>query len=430
MLAALGLPADRPARRFRWWLQACERVAVAALAWVTALAACCGSRPRCPVARGEGDPGGRPARRGALRHGQRVQRTLASTCWRRPAPPIRGPEGRWASSSPHGPERAARAIVLLAPASPVRTRRLAAGILANPPRETTASAPPFPRALRRAKRGASDVARRHPRPGGGFGVEAIAIEEYVARVLAGEAAAGSPPAALESACRGRADLAIGNRRRHHERSFDLCKLTHCQVLGRVMPRCAKAAAATRGQICDFDGAPASVFHSASAEDGPNGRPRCGRCRRPVDLPSKSDRGVRGRASLGCRDPGARISSGRSSPPYLEGRSCGTSRWMGAARRTCGARCLGRDDADAISVRTCDGRGPHLAAPAEGTDFTVRRTSAATVRRQGLCHGVGSASWVGAPRRTGRLGPGDPARVLSRPGDQAAFGMHLQHSKYL
>ena len=68
------------------------------------------------------------------------------------------------------------------------------------------------------------------RAGGGYTVTALPLETYVARVLAGEAARDSPPAALEALAITVRTYALANRSRHRADGFDLCDQTHCQVL--------------------------------------------------------------------------------------------------------------------------------------------------------------------------------------------------------
>ena len=68
------------------------------------------------------------------------------------------------------------------------------------------------------------------RPGGGYAIETLPLETYVARVLAGEAARESPRAALEALAITIRTYALANRNRHRADGFDVCDETHCQVL--------------------------------------------------------------------------------------------------------------------------------------------------------------------------------------------------------
>jgi stage II sporulation protein D len=101
------------------------------------------------------------------------------------------------------------------------------------------------------------------RANGGYTVRTMPLEEYVAAVLAGEAARDSSPAALEALAITIRTFAMANRGRHGADGFDLCDSTHCQVLGRPTPATERAAAATAGRVLLDHGAPAAVFYSAS-----------------------------------------------------------------------------------------------------------------------------------------------------------------------
>ena len=101
------------------------------------------------------------------------------------------------------------------------------------------------------------------RPGGGYTIQTLPLETYIARVLAGEAARESPPAALEGLAITIRTFALANRDRHRADGFDLCDETHCQVVRIATAATAGAAQATAGQVLMRNGAIASVFYSAS-----------------------------------------------------------------------------------------------------------------------------------------------------------------------
>ncbi|HVH25969.1 MAG TPA: SpoIID/LytB domain-containing protein [Vicinamibacterales bacterium] len=101
------------------------------------------------------------------------------------------------------------------------------------------------------------------RPGGGYAIQTLPLETYIARVLAGEAARESPAAALEALAITIRTYALGNRDRHRADGFDLCDETHCQVVRTATPATTRAAEATAGQILMSSGQVASVFYSAS-----------------------------------------------------------------------------------------------------------------------------------------------------------------------
>src|SRR5436190_14255998 len=101
------------------------------------------------------------------------------------------------------------------------------------------------------------------RPGGGYTVQTIALETYIARVLAGEAARDSRPAALEALAITIRTFVLANPGRHNADGFDLCDQTHCQVMRTPTPVHERAAAATAGQALLRGGLPVPVFYSAS-----------------------------------------------------------------------------------------------------------------------------------------------------------------------
>ena len=174
----------------------------------------------------------------------------------------------WPASAP------TRGIVLLAPgaagmdaadlAAQIATRAMpseggAAGLTVARP-----SAPaPVPSITRPAVPGEIVLRVGYPKTGGGYDVRSIPIEDYVARVLAGEAQRRSAPAALEALAITARTFAVSNRGRHQKNGFDLCTLTHCQVLREPDQAMRAAVAATSGQVLAFDGRPAQVFYTAS-----------------------------------------------------------------------------------------------------------------------------------------------------------------------
>jgi stage II sporulation protein D len=101
------------------------------------------------------------------------------------------------------------------------------------------------------------------RADGGYAVRSMPLEEYVAGVVAGEAAPNSTHAALEALAITTRTYAIANRGRHAADGFDLCDLTHCQVLRKPTTATTSAAKATAGRILFYKGMPASVYYSAS-----------------------------------------------------------------------------------------------------------------------------------------------------------------------
>jgi len=101
------------------------------------------------------------------------------------------------------------------------------------------------------------------RPDGSHSIQSIPLETYVARVLAGEAARESPPAALEALAIAIRTFAVINRNRHNPDGYDVCDTTHCQVVRASTPVTERAAAATAGLVLVRNGVPAPVYYSAS-----------------------------------------------------------------------------------------------------------------------------------------------------------------------
>jgi stage II sporulation protein D len=101
------------------------------------------------------------------------------------------------------------------------------------------------------------------RPGGGYTITTMPLEAYVARVVAGEAARDSQPAALEALAIAVRTFALANRGRHRADGFDLCDQTHCQVVRAATAATARAAERTAGRVLLHDGAPASIYFTAS-----------------------------------------------------------------------------------------------------------------------------------------------------------------------
>jgi stage II sporulation protein D (peptidoglycan lytic transglycosylase) len=99
--------------------------------------------------------------------------------------------------------------------------------------------------------------------GASYDVTTVPLETYVARVLAGEMARDSPPAALEALVIAIRTYALANRGRHRAEGFDLCDQTHCQVVRAATQATERAAQATAGQVLLYGGAPASIYYSAS-----------------------------------------------------------------------------------------------------------------------------------------------------------------------
>jgi stage II sporulation protein D len=110
--------------------------------------------------------------------------------------------------------------------------------------------------------GADTVRVGVARPAGGYDVAPMPLETYVSRVVAGELGPRAPPAALEAMAITVRTFARAHRQRHAADGFDLCDLTHCQVMGRATTSTDAAAAATAGLVL-LDGRDvADVYYSA------------------------------------------------------------------------------------------------------------------------------------------------------------------------
>ena len=92
--------------------------------------------------------------------------------------------------------------------------------------------------------------------------ERIAMDDYIAQVLAGEGQPKASDAAQEALAITARTFAIANRNRHRGEGFDLCDTTHCQVLRPATTITTRAAKATSGRVLLHEGQPAFVFYSA------------------------------------------------------------------------------------------------------------------------------------------------------------------------
>jgi stage II sporulation protein D len=89
------------------------------------------------------------------------------------------------------------------------------------------------------------------------------LEDYVSDVVTGEAAPRSSPAALEALAVTVRTYASHNRGRHRSEGYDLCDLTHCQVLQPATAAARAATQRTAGRVLLDGGEPANVFYTAS-----------------------------------------------------------------------------------------------------------------------------------------------------------------------
>ena len=99
-------------------------------------------------------------------------------------------------------------------------------------------------------------------------VETVRMDDYVARVLAGEGEPRAADAAQQSLAIAIRTFALANRNRHARDGYDMCDTTHCQVLRAPTASSTRAAAATSGRVLVRQGKPAEIFYSASCGGHP------------------------------------------------------------------------------------------------------------------------------------------------------------------
>jgi SpoIID/LytB domain protein len=288
----------------------------------------------------------------------------------------------------------ARGIVLLAPgAAGMDAADLAAQVASGRSGGHSSVVPSVPASKGSAPGEVTGIVLRigTPKREGGYAVERVPLDEYVARVLGGEAAPRSGVAALEALAITARTFALANTGRHQREGFDLCTLTHCQVLRDPTPAMRAAVASTAGRVLEWRDRPAQVFYTASCG---------GYSERPSAVWPRSDdppflRAHRDSACGGEPRWAAEISA-RDLERALRGAGFrGALRDVARAGRTGSGRVarlklagLAPDVIAATDFRTLIGRtlGWHLI---KSTDFTVRRRSAGFYfEGHGFGHGVG------------------------------------------
>jgi SpoIID/LytB domain protein len=93
-------------------------------------------------------------------------------------------------------------------------------------------------------------------------VHSLDLEEYVARVVAGEGQPKAADAAQQALAITVRTFALANLNRHRREGYDLCDSTHCQVLRAATEASTRAARATAGRVLARQNQPATVFYSA------------------------------------------------------------------------------------------------------------------------------------------------------------------------
>ena len=91
----------------------------------------------------------------------------------------------------------------------------------------------------------------------------LPLEQYVARVLAGEGEPKAPDAAQQALAIAIRTYAAANAGKHGREGFDLCDTTHCQVVRAATAASRAAALATAGRLLTYRDRAAEVFYSAS-----------------------------------------------------------------------------------------------------------------------------------------------------------------------
>ncbi len=173
-------------------------------------------------------------------------------------------------------ERPTRAIVVAAPGGAgVDAAAIAADILRAAPVASASAREPSGE-LRRdpavaasgreggplAPASASFIRLGRTLPDGRTKVEVIAMDDYIAQVLAGEGQPRAGDAAQQALAITARTFALANRNRHRSEGFDLCDTTHCQVVRPATVTTRRAAEATSGRVLLTQGQPALVFYSA------------------------------------------------------------------------------------------------------------------------------------------------------------------------
>lgn len=96
----------------------------------------------------------------------------------------------------------------------------------------------------------------------GSSIVRLDLEDYIARVVAGEGEPRAAAAAQHALAIAVRTFALANLNRHRREGYDFCDTTHCQVFRASTGAARAAAAATAGRVLLHQGQPATVFYSA------------------------------------------------------------------------------------------------------------------------------------------------------------------------
>lgn len=159
-----------------------------------------------------------------------------------------------------------------------------------------------------------------------FIVAEIPLEEYTARVLAGESSNFTATESLKAMAVTVRTFAVRNRGRHQSEGFDVCDTTHCQDLrlADIPSRLTDAALETAGELLWYEGRPAATFyhrdcggHTESAHEAWPGE-RFPYLRAQADPYCASDPGHGWRAEISRADlAAALVREGVRAPQPLE-----------------------------------------------------------------------------------------------------------------
>lgn len=105
--------------------------------------------------------------------------------------------------------------------------------------------------------------RHQPDAGSRPTVDDVALEAYVAGVVASEGEASMPAVALDALAVAARSYASASPRRHAAEGFDVCDTTHCQVLGVATPWSRGATMRTTGLTLASPGGTVAMPYSAS-----------------------------------------------------------------------------------------------------------------------------------------------------------------------
>lgn len=153
-------------------------------------------------------------------------------------------------------------VVVAAPGGAgVDAAAIAADVLSQ--RTPASASAPVPSSELRRDKPLQPIRLGRTLPNGSTRVESIAVDDYIAQVLAGEGQPRAADAAQQALAITARTFAIANRNRHRREGFDLCDTTHCQVVRAATETTRRAAQATTGRMLLYQGQPAFVFYSAS-----------------------------------------------------------------------------------------------------------------------------------------------------------------------